>query len=171
MTHHCWCLTLTGLHSMKSLGVLLLPLDGMLWSLYSHITLCPSNSVRVALPIHLYHLYSRVERGTARVTCLTQWPWAQCSNLDHSIQRIMPSHTSYPKRRWNIFQQKGGWSPSLCLPPPLLNVQWPSCKMSHDFKLPDTKYFECFCFVAQQRFRRTFAMLLEEAVSVYMCIP
>ena len=66
-------------HCMKWLGVLLLPLDGML--VHCRVTPC--------IKFAGTHLYTWVERGTVRVWCLTPEQNAvpsQGSKPDHSIQ-------------------------------------------------------------------------------------
>ena len=57
-----------GFCSMKWLEVFLLPLDGML----VHRRSLPRNFVRFPQQIAGTHLYTWVERGTARVKCLAQ---------------------------------------------------------------------------------------------------
>ena len=64
VAYHCR----RGFCSMKRLGVLLLPLDGML----VHRRIPPSIFVRLPWKFAGTHLYSWVERGTVRVTCLVQ---------------------------------------------------------------------------------------------------
>ena len=57
-----------GFRSMKWLGVLLLPLDGML----VHCRSLPSNLLGFPQQFASTHLYSWVERGTVKVKCLAQ---------------------------------------------------------------------------------------------------
>ena len=57
-----------GFRSMKRLGVFLLPLDGML----VHRRSLPSNLLGFPQQFAGTHLYSWVEKGTARVKCLAQ---------------------------------------------------------------------------------------------------